>query len=135
MRKIIWTEDMIALIEHYYPILSDTVLAEKMNIGSKSIVKKAKSLGLIKYPLNDRQQDSISLITSMYAEYSYREMAKVAKVSYRTVSRIVKDLNLRRTPDEERMLRSKSQKSFDTAGTGTCHIWVAANYPHQGSEQ
>ena len=72
MRKIIWTEDMIALIEHYYPILSDTVLAEKMNIGSKSIVKKAKSLGLIKYPLNDRQQDSISLITSMYAE-TYRD--------------------------------------------------------------
>ena len=32
MRKIIWTEDMIALIEHYYPILSDTVLAEKMNV-------------------------------------------------------------------------------------------------------
>lgn len=112
MRKIIWTEDMIALIEHYYPILSDTVLAEKMNIGSKSIVKKAKSLGLIKYPLNDRQQDSISLITSMYAEYSYREMAKVAKVSYRTVSRIVKGLNLHRTTDEERMLRSKSRKAL-----------------------
>jgi hypothetical protein len=112
MRKIIWTEDMVAQLKHYYPIFSDFELAERMNIGSKSIVKKAKSLGLKKYPLSGRQQDAVSVITVMFTEYSYREMAKVAKVSYRTVSRIVKELNLRRTTDEERMLRSKSRKAL-----------------------
>lgn len=112
MRKIIWTADMVAQLKHYYPILSDIELAERMNIGSKSIVKKAKSLGLKKYPLSDRQQDAVSVITAMFTEYSYREMAKVAKVSYRTISRIVKELNLQRTADEERRLRSRSRKAL-----------------------
>lgn len=48
MRKIIWTEDMVAQLKHYYPIFSDIELAERMSIGGKSIVKKAKSLGLKK---------------------------------------------------------------------------------------
>ena len=42
MRKIIWTADMVAQLKHYYPILSDLELAERMNIGSKSIVKKVE---------------------------------------------------------------------------------------------
>ena len=71
----------------------------------------------------------------MYAEYSYREMAKVAKVSYRTVSRIVKELNLRRTTDEERMLRSKSRKALIRLERAHATFGFAANYPHQGSEQ
>jgi hypothetical protein len=112
MRKIIWTADMVAQLKHYYPILPDIELAERMNIGSKSIVKKAKSLGLKKYPLSGRQQDAISVITFLFTEYSYREMAKVAQVSYRTISRIVKELNLRRTADEECRLRSRSRKAL-----------------------
>lgn len=111
LRKIEWTDEMLSELKTCYRLETDMALAGRLGMCSKTLVSKARSLGLSKKPVRTNKT-AIEMVSHLYEDHSYSEMAKMAGISPRTVSRIVKALHLQRTPLMERQIRSRRRKEL-----------------------
>lgn len=83
-----------------YPITRNEELATKMGVCTRSIIRKAKEMGLSKAFKGSYNFKVWQTVENMYGKYTIKEIAKVASVSERTVCRIINKLNLSMEKDE-----------------------------------
>ena len=110
-RKIEWTDEMLSELRNNYRLETDMALTGRLGMCSKTLVGKARSLGLSKKPVRTNKA-AIEMVSRLYENHSYSEMARMAGISPRTVSRMVKSLHLQRTPLMERQIRSRRRKEL-----------------------
>lgn len=110
-QRIEWTKEMLDELVSRFTMETNTSLASRLGMCSKTLVIKARSLGLVKKQVRFRKAD-VEKIRLLYDDHSYSEIAKQAGVSPRTVSRVVKSLGLQRTPLMERQIRSRRRKEL-----------------------
>lgn len=109
--RTLWTADRIAMLRDHYTQETNETLALRLGICSKTLVRKARLLGLTKQPVRVNH-DTARIVQSLYDDHSYSEIAAAAQVSVRTVSRIVRSLHLQRTPAMERQIRSRRRREL-----------------------
>ena len=110
-QKIKWTEDMLSELKSHYTTETNEALAKRLGICSKTLVLKARSLGLVKKPVRTNKI-AIEMVSRLYEDHSLSELARLSGISLRTVSRVVKALHLQRTPQMEQQIRSRRRKEL-----------------------
>lgn len=111
MAKFIWTEEKVEHLRNNYMTRYNSVLSEELGCNEKAIISKARELGLHKgskiknLPLRD-------VVRKHFYDKSFKEIAEVAGISESTVIRIVKELGLCRTPEQNRSIRSRIRKEI-----------------------
>ena len=105
--KIEWTEENIAILRKYYDVEPNSKIAERLGISARTVVRKAKELGIYKQKLITKTKAVEDVIREMYPNYSLQEMSEQAHVCCRTVQRVAQRLGLSRTKEEESQMRSR----------------------------
>lgn len=111
MKKTIWTDDSIAYLKENYPYTTDTAIAQHLCVNRKTVSLKAKELGLEK-GIRPEWLDLAERVRELHGSHSNAEIAAIAGISSRSVSRIVAVLGLRRTKKEEQSIRSRIRQDI-----------------------
>ena len=99
MKKIIWTDDMVARLTELFPTNSNAGVAAILGIGTRQVAVKASVLGLEK-ERKIRHAEAVSTVLENFERHSYRELSRMAGVSVRTVIRIAARHGLRHAAAE-----------------------------------
>ena len=102
---------MLSELKSHYTTETNEALAKRLGICSKTLVLKARSLGLVKKPVRTNKI-AIEMVSRLYEDHSLSELVRLAGISPRTVSRLVKALHLQRTPQMEQQIRSRRRKEL-----------------------
>ena len=102
-----WTEEMLNLLRQNYQIETNEQLAKRFGISTRTLRRKAKSLGLTKSEPVTKTKQIEELVRDMYPNHSLNEIAAEANISWRTVRRMANQMGLTRTPEEESRMRSR----------------------------
>ena len=106
-----WTDERLQMLCQYYPTESNERVALRLGISSRTIARKANELNLHKQIFSKSKliEDSVK---ELYSTYSLKEIAKKTNVSWRTVHRVAKKMELCRTPEEESRMRSRIRRKI-----------------------
>lgn len=106
-RKDNWTmfQDEELIRRHPTERLSD--IARDMGYSYSVVTRHAHKLGLYKETKGGYKVTAREIVKGNFHDHSYRELAKIADVSFQTVWEITRELGLKRTPEQERAVRSR----------------------------
>lgn len=105
--KIEWTDENIEILCEYYDVEPNSKVAERLGVSARTIVRKAKELGIYKPKLITKTKAVEDVIREMYPTHSLQEMSEKTHVCCRTVQRVALRLGLSRTKVEESQMRSR----------------------------
>lgn len=107
MNPLEFTDDKRRMLRKEYNQKTNRILAEELGVSERTLVKYARSMGLVKLrPV--RMRDIVSsLVCFMFPYNSYTEIAHVVGISKRTIARIVEEHGLVRTFEEVANIRSR----------------------------
>lgn len=108
--KITWTDEMIEDLVCDYPIMSNQILAQRLGICERSVIRKAKEMRLTKAFKGSDKFHVWSIVEDMFGKYPYKKIAQEAQVSEKTVMRICKKLKLKLEKEEVAKHRSEGLK-------------------------
>lgn len=111
MKKIIWTDDMVARLTELFPTNSNAGVAAILGIGTRQVAVKASVLGLEK-ERKIRHAEAVSTVLENFERHSYRELSRMAGVSVRTVIRIAARHGLRHAAAECNGFISKRRREI-----------------------
>lgn len=111
MKKIIWTDDMVARLTELFPTNSNAGVATILGIGTRQVAVKASVLGLEK-ERKIRYAEAVSTVLENFERHSYRELSRMAGVSVRTVIRIAARHGLRHAAAEYNGFISKRRREI-----------------------
>lgn len=77
MKKIIWTDDMVARLTELFPTNSNAGVAAILGIGTRQVAVKASVLGLEK-ERKIRHAEAVSTVLENFERHSYRELSRMA---------------------------------------------------------
>ena len=106
-RKI-WTIEVLEQFTLEYATTPNPVLAKRYNVSVSYIRRKGKELDLFKDPLCRCRSQAWFMVQELYGEISYRDIAKMAGVSPKTVERIALRMEMRKKREDRNKMISKS---------------------------
>ncbi len=101
--KIVWSVDLLEQFAEAYATTPNHELAKRYNMSISSIRRKAKELNLRKdtFCKGRKGFQTWIMVQELYQDHSYCEIAKMAKVSVRTIERIARYLGCRMLREEK----------------------------------
>ena len=111
-KKLNWTDERIAILRQCYSIESNENLAERLGVSPRTLVRKAKELGIYKSEHVTKTTGLDDTVRELYATHSQREIAEETHTSCSTIKRIVKELGLTRTKEEDSKMRSRLRQKL-----------------------
>lgn len=98
-KKIRWTDEMIRTLQELYPVETNAYTASVLGIGEKTVIKKAKELGIDKFA-KSRWMERADYIRANFDTKSFAEMGRKLGIAKWSVARIAAQIGLRRTDKE-----------------------------------
>ena len=98
--KKMWTIEVLEQFAEEYATTPNLVLSARYNVSVSCVRRKAKELELFKDPLCKSKSQTWFLVLELFGKLSYREIAKRAGVSRKTVERISKRMEMRMKREE-----------------------------------
>ena len=92
--RIEWNEERLEKFAESYPVTRNHILAESFHLSVSSIKRKARELNLIKREHNRRKCRIDAIFCELFGQCSYKQIAKTAEVSSRTVRRVSRRMNM-----------------------------------------
>ena len=74
--KIEWTDENIEILREYYDVEPNSKVAERLGVSARTIVRKAKELGIYKPKLITKTKAVEDVIREMYPTHSLQEMSE-----------------------------------------------------------
>ncbi len=114
-----WTDGMLEHFIAVYPFISNPELARWGEVSERTILRKAKDLGLTKDKYFRISLEGYTYLLEMHGKCPFGQIAQKAKTSRRTIIRISKYLNLKLDEKQKKklisngivkMLRSENRK-------------------------
>ena len=112
MKSTVWTEERIDMLRQCYMTESNEKLANRLGISSRTLRRKAVELGLRKIKPVTKSQLIEEQVRELYPDHSLTEIGDITDTSWRTIQRMVNQLGLSRTKEQDRQLRSKARKKL-----------------------
>ena len=95
--KIEWTDENVEILRKYYDVETTSKVAERLGVSARTIVRKAKELGIYKPKLITKTKAVEDVIREMYPTHSLQEMSEKTHVCCRTVQRVALRQGMGRT--------------------------------------
>lgn len=111
-KKTIWTEERIETLRQRYSKESNENLAKRLGISPRTLVREAKELGIYKPTPVTKTTDIDVVVKELYSTHSQREIAEMTHTSCSTIKRMVNDLGLKHTKEEDSQIRSRLRKKL-----------------------
>lgn len=105
-KKIRWTEDMIRTLQELYPVETNTFTASILGVGEKTVIKKAKELGIGKFA-KSRWMERAEYIRAHFDTKSFAEIGRNLGITKWSVARIAGQIGLKRTDKETGSISSR----------------------------
>ena len=111
-KKTIWTDERIEILRQCYSTESNESLAKRLETSPRTLVRKAKELGIYKPTPVTKTAGLDDMVKELYSTHSQREIAEITHTSCSTIKRMVKVLGLKHTKEEDAQLRSRLRKKL-----------------------
>lgn len=107
MKKTIrWTDDMIRTLQELYPVETNAYTASVLGVGEKTVIKKAKELGIGKFS-KSRWMERADYIRTHFDTKSFSEIGRNLGIAKWSVARIAGQVGLKRTYKETGNISSR----------------------------
>ena len=111
-KKMIWTEERIAELRRCYSVESNENLANRLETSPRTLVRKAKELGIYKSRPVTKTTGIGQQVRELYSTHSQTEIAEITHTSNCTIRRIVSELKITRTKEEDKEIRSRLRRKL-----------------------
>ncbi len=136
MKRVKWTDDMVATVCDLFPVESTERIANMLDISIWSVKNKASELGLQKFKKTKYLERAL-FIKNNFDNNTFSEMSKALGITVSSVRRIASDIGLKRSvadrnsriSSSRRKLISRERRRIVFGLEQTSHLKVVTNRP------